>query len=50
MSVVRLLERRGNVLKVQGLDAINETPIIDIKSYFPGDDTGVTVSQWAKML
>ena len=36
---VRLLERRGNVLKVRGLDAIDGTPVIDIKPYIPGVDT-----------
>jgi tRNA-Thr(GGU) m(6)t(6)A37 methyltransferase TsaA len=36
---VRLLERRGNILKVQGLDAIDGTPVIDIKPYIPGVDT-----------
>ena len=50
ISVVRLLERRRNVLKVKGLDAINGTPIIDIKSYFPRDEAGVTVPPWAKRL
>ena len=37
MSVVRLLERRGNILKVIGLDAIDGTPVVDIKPYLPGD-------------
>jgi len=32
-SVVRLLERSGNVLRVQGLDAIDGTPVLDIKPY-----------------
>ncbi len=32
-SVVELVERKGNTLKVKGLDAINETPVIDIKPY-----------------
>jgi tRNA (adenine37-N6)-methyltransferase len=36
---VRLLERRGNVLKVRGLDAIDGTPVLDIKPYIPGVDT-----------
>lgn len=36
---VRLLERRGSVLRVQGLDAIDGTPVIDIKPYIPGVDT-----------
>jgi len=30
-TTVRLLERKGNVLKVQGIEAINGSPIIDIK-------------------
>ncbi|MBM4463518.1 MAG: tRNA (N6-threonylcarbamoyladenosine(37)-N6)-methyltransferase TrmO [Chloroflexi bacterium] len=50
ISVVRLLERRRNVLKVKGLDALNGTPILDIKSYFPIDESGVTVPQWARRL
>jgi len=38
-STARLLERRGNVLKVQGLDAIDGTPVLDIKPYIPGYDS-----------
>ena len=38
-STVRLLERHGGVLKVQGLDAIDGTPVIDIKPYLPGYDS-----------
>jgi len=33
VSVVPLLERLGNVLKVQGLDAVDGSPILDIKPY-----------------
>ena len=33
ITTVKLLKRRGNILAVQGLDAINGTPVIDIKSY-----------------
>jgi len=33
LTIVKLLKRSGNVLTVQGLDAINGTPVIDIKSY-----------------
>jgi tRNA-Thr(GGU) m(6)t(6)A37 methyltransferase TsaA len=33
--VVRLLERSGNRLKVQGLDAVDGSPVIDIKPYNP---------------
>ena len=32
-SVVELIERKGNILKVKGLDAIEGTPVIDIKPY-----------------
>jgi tRNA-Thr(GGU) m(6)t(6)A37 methyltransferase TsaA len=34
-TVVKLLERNGNLLKVQGLDAVDGSPIIDIKPYNP---------------
>jgi tRNA-Thr(GGU) m(6)t(6)A37 methyltransferase TsaA len=35
LTIVRLLERRGNILKVEGLDAFDGTPILDIKPYTP---------------
>jgi len=37
-TTVRLLTRRGNKLKVEGLDAIDGTPVIDIKPYIPNYD------------
>lgn len=33
ISVCELVERRGNVLLVKGLNAFNDTPILDIKPY-----------------
>jgi tRNA-Thr(GGU) m(6)t(6)A37 methyltransferase TsaA len=33
MSVVELLERRDNVLTVSKLDAIDQSPVLDIKPY-----------------
>ena len=33
VSAVPLLERTGNILKVKGLDAVDGSPIIDIKPY-----------------
>jgi endonuclease-3 related protein len=47
-TTVRLLERRGNILKVRGLDAINGTPVIDIKPYIPRRDwvAGAKVPSW----
>ena len=32
-SIVELAERKGNTLKIKGLDAIDGTPVIDIKPY-----------------
>ena len=34
----RLLERKDNVLRVQGLDAIDGSPVLDIKPFIPGYD------------
>ncbi|MFH0961211.1 MAG: tRNA (N6-threonylcarbamoyladenosine(37)-N6)-methyltransferase TrmO [archaeon] len=38
VSVVRLEKIRGNVLSVDGLDALDGTPVIDIKPYIPERD------------
>ncbi len=38
-TTVRLLERLGNIIRVLGLDAINGTPVIDIKPYIPRGDS-----------
>jgi tRNA-Thr(GGU) m(6)t(6)A37 methyltransferase TsaA len=39
VSVVPLLRRRHNILRVRGLDAIDGTPVLDIKPYLPHYDT-----------
>jgi len=38
-TTVRLIRRRRNVLTVQGLDAIDGTPVIDVKPYIPSSDS-----------
>jgi tRNA-Thr(GGU) m(6)t(6)A37 methyltransferase TsaA len=38
-TTVRLIERKGNILKVTGLDALDGAPVIDIKPYMPGYDS-----------
>ena len=38
ISIVRLIERKGNILRVTGIDAIDGTPLVDIKSYVPEFD------------
>lgn len=35
ITTVKLLSRRGNLLIVEGLDAEDRTPVIDIKPYMP---------------
>ena len=36
-TVVELLERRGNVLRVKGVDMVDDTPVLDIKPYTSSD-------------
>jgi len=36
---IALLKREGNILTVEGLDAIDGTPVLDIKPYIPGLDS-----------
>ena len=37
-SVVRLIERKGHVLSVAGLDCLDGTPLLDLKPYFASTD------------
>jgi tRNA-Thr(GGU) m(6)t(6)A37 methyltransferase TsaA len=48
IATVKLLERKDNILKVSGLDAINGTPVLDIKPHIPGSDspTGSKIPDW----
>lgn len=50
-STVKLLERCGNILKVQGLDAIDGSPVLDIKPYIPGYDSAedATFPGWVEI-
>ena len=50
ITTVRLLERKDNILRVKGLDAINGTPVLDIKPYLPESfpASEVTVAEWSK--
>jgi len=38
LTVVELVAREKNILKVKGLDAIDGTPLLDIKPYVPSID------------
>jgi len=50
ITTVKLLECRGNILKVKGLDALDGSPVIDIKPYIPIAEpmTDVGVPRWIK--
>jgi tRNA-Thr(GGU) m(6)t(6)A37 methyltransferase TsaA len=52
LSVVRQLRRRHNIIRVEGLDAIDGTPVLDIKPYFPNYDAvpDAGIPDWAKGL
>lgn len=38
LSIVRLLERDQNILKIEGVDVLDGTPLLDIKPYVPDFD------------
>ena len=44
LSVVRLLERRDNLLEIEGVDTLDGTPLLDIKPYVPEFDVRMEVS------
>ena len=52
MTVVKLRERKGNTLVVSGLDAVDGSPVLDIKpyvnSFYPQD--GVAIAGWMRRL
>jgi tRNA (adenine37-N6)-methyltransferase len=50
VSAVPLVHRDKNVLRVQGLDAIDGTPVLDIKPYTPAFDRveNARVPEWCK--
>lgn len=52
VAVVPLVRRRRNILRVLGLDAIDGTPVLDIKPYFPTYDSApeAHVPEWALRL
>ena len=47
-ATVRLLQRQGNILRVKGLEALDGSPVIDIKPYIPRYDsvTNAKVPPW----
>jgi tRNA-Thr(GGU) m(6)t(6)A37 methyltransferase TsaA len=49
-SVVRVLHRRKNAIRVQGLDALDGSPVLDIKPYLPAYDAveDAQLPEWAR--
>lgn len=39
LSLVQLKRVEKNILYISGIDALNETPVLDIKPFFPGLDS-----------
>jgi tRNA-Thr(GGU) m(6)t(6)A37 methyltransferase TsaA len=52
LTAVRLLRLEGTVLHVQGLDAVDGTPVLDLKPYFPAFDRvdGAVTPEWVDRL
>ncbi len=52
ITAVRIVRAEGNVLIVEGLDAIDGTPVLDIKPYVPTFDRieNATVPTWMERL
>jgi len=51
LTLVELAERKGNVLVVKGLDALDGTPVLDIKPYNSRDLVpNAKVPEWHKKL
>jgi tRNA-Thr(GGU) m(6)t(6)A37 methyltransferase TsaA len=49
VAVVPVVLRRKNVLRVRGLDALDGTPVLDLKPYLPKYDAvaGASLPDWA---
>lgn len=52
MTVVQLVKKENNRLYVSGLDAINDSPVLDIKPYVPllFPQEGVIIPEWMKKI
>ncbi len=50
LSVCRILSVEGSLVRLEGLDAFDGTPVLDLKPYIPTDapTQGVKVPDWAR--
>ena len=51
-TTVKLIERKGATLIVEGFDAIDDTPVVDIKPHIPFYDSplNVKLADWMYLL
>ena len=49
LSVCKILSIKGNVIRIDSIDAFNDSPVIDLKSYMPsmGSTQNTFVPKWA---
>ena len=50
LSLCRVVAIKENIIEIGGIDAFDQTPVIDIKPYAPGSDVpreSVGVPDWA---
>lgn len=52
ITTVKLIDVKDNVIYVKGLDAINGTPILDIKPYYPQYDKieNAKLPEWVEVI
>lgn len=51
LTLVRLIERKQNIIVVKGLDAYNKTPVLDIKPYDHWNTVvDIEVPEWLKKI
>lgn len=52
MTSVKVIDITDNIITVEGLDAIDNTPVLDIKPYYPKYDlkSEATVPKWVERL
>lgn len=52
ITAVEIISIYGNVITVRGLDAIDDTPVLDIKPYYPMYDcrNNAIIPEWVKIL
>jgi tRNA-Thr(GGU) m(6)t(6)A37 methyltransferase TsaA len=43
LTVVQIIECKANIIKVSGLDALDGTPVLDIKPYIPYSDSPIKI-------